>query len=324
MWRGVVLVCCLIWSTAAVSASVTDATGRTVTVPDQIRHVVPAGPPAAVLLQSIAPDLMLGWPGPVSEPTRALLAPTAPQKQIPRLTGRDDVSDKIVALHPDLILDYGEVTPRYTSLAIATQQKTGIPTLLLDGALDKIPSVLRTLGAILGRQDRAEMVARFAEALLTLPAPDAHPTVLYARGPTGGFAAAPGTDVTAVFTRLGWRVLAPDGTGTFRPVTVEAIAALDPDWLVFADPGMADPLAHDAAWQNLRAVRAGHAVVAPHLPFGWVEEPPSINRLIGLAWLSGQDPALLAAVSNAILYGHTLSSAERDSVLTGVSAIHPR
>ena len=56
-------------------------------------------------------------------------------------------------------------------------------------------------------------------------------------------------------------------------------------------------------------------MVSPALPFGWVEEPPSINRLIGLAWLEGRDPVTLAALSNAIVYGHVLTPAERDGVL---------
>jgi len=326
MWQGLGLAVYLICSTAALAADVTDATGRTVTVPepDQISRVLPAGPPAAVLLEAIAPDLMLGWPGPVSGPARAVLPPIAAAlPQVPRLTGREEAADKLAELHPDLILDYGDVTPRYIDLDKTIERKTGIPTLLFDGSMDKIPAVIRTLGSILGREDRAEAVAQVAEALLSLPVSDAHPTVLYARGPTGGLAAAPGTEVTAVFTRLGWTVRAPKGEGTFRPVTVQAIAALDPDWLVFADPAMADVLAHDAGWQGLRAVRDGHAVIAPHLPFGWVEEPPSINRLLGFAWLSGRDPILLAAVSNAILYGRTLTPVERRAVLQGVAAIHP-
>jgi hypothetical protein len=33
-------------------------------------------------------------------------------------------------------------------------------------------------------------------------------------------AAAPNTDVTEVFARLGWRVAAPDGSGTFRPPVI--------------------------------------------------------------------------------------------------------
>ncbi len=318
------LVLCLSWLAAARASEVVDATGRTVQIPATIAHVVPAGPPAAVLLEAVAPDLLLGWPGPVSDPARALLSPdAAARKQIPRLTGRDDVTGMIAELKPDLILDYGDVSPRYADLARNTQERTGIPTVLLDGALDKIPEAVRTLGRILGRTARTEDVARFAEALLRLPRPASHPTVVYARGPDGLTVAAPDTEVTAVFTALGWKVLAPDGAGTFRPSSVAAIRALDPDRLVFADPAMLDTLAHDDAWRGVRAVREGHAVVAPHLPFGWIEEPPSINRLLGLAWLSGRDPVTLAALAGAVLYGNVPTQQDADTVLAGVPTIQP-
>jgi iron complex transport system substrate-binding protein len=324
MLGRMILICALLWSTVAPAAEITDATGRTVQIPDHIAHIVPAGPPAAVLLEALAPDLMLGWPSPTSDPARAILSPDAAKRpQIPRLTGRDDVSQKIKALQPDLIIDYGTVSPRYIETAIATQQRTGVPTILLDGSLPKIPQIFRLLGAILHREDRAETLARFAEALLALPPPAAHPRVLYARGPDGLTVTAPNTDVTEVFTRLGWQVVAPEGEGTFRQVSIDAIKSLDPDVLVFGDPAMTETIAHSEAWQSVRAVRQGHAFIAPHLPFGWIEEPPSINRLIGLAWLRGGDPVTLAALSNAVMYGHALTPAELESVLVGVRSMQP-
>ncbi len=323
MHGRVILFMTMLWSGTATAADVVDATGRMVQVPDHVTRVVPAGPPAAVLLDAIAPDLMAGWPSSTGNGARALLTPDAAKlPQIPRVTGREDVTEGIKALHPDLILDYGTVSPRFADLARTTQQRTGIPAILLDGSMAKIPETVRILGAVLRRQERAEVVAKFAEALLALPASGNHPRVLYARGPDGLLAAAPNTDVTEVFTRLGWTVVAPDGEGTFRPTSVEAIRALDPDMLVFADPAMHDALKSEA-WQGVRAVHEGHAVVSPSLPFGWVEEPPSINRLIGLAWLEGRDPVTLAALSNAIVYGHVLTPVERDGVLAGVSAIQP-
>ena len=45
-------------------------------------------------------------------------------------------------------------------------------------------------------------------------------------------------------------------------------------------------------------------------PFGWIEEPPSINRLLGLAWLRGGDPLTLAALFNASVYNHVLTPAQ--------------
>jgi iron complex transport system substrate-binding protein len=319
------LILSLLWSGATLAAEVTDATGRAVQVPDRVMRVLPAGPPAAILLAAIAPDLMLGWPSPVPDGTRALLAPDAAKlPQIPRLTGREDTTEKVQALKPDLILDYGNVAPRYAELARATQQRTGIPTILLDGSMTEIPRVVRLLGGILHREGRAETLATFAEAVLAMPVTQAnHPRVLYARGADGLTVAAPGTDVTEVFTRLGWHVVAPDGQGTFRSSSIDAIRDLDPDILIFSDPAMRDTVMHTEAWRGVRAVREGHALVAPALPFGWLEEPPSINRLLGLAWLEGRDPITLASLFNATVYGRALTPAQLDTVLAGVHSLQP-
>jgi len=329
MLRRLILLLPLLCSGVTLAAQVTDSTGRVVQVPDQIQHVLPAGPPAAVLLEAIAPDLMVGWPGPLSDEARALLPDSANHPRIPRLTSRDDVSDKIKALKPDLILDYGEVTPRYFDLVQATQQKTGIPTLLFAGALDNIPRALREVGAILHREARAETLATYAESMLALPvlplpaSLGAHPRVLYARGADGLTVTAPDTDVTEVFKHLGWNVIAPDGNGTFRTSSIEAIAALDPDILIFSDPAMRATLMHPDAWKSVRAIREGHALVAPALPFGWIEEPPSINRLLGLAFLSGHEPATIAATFYAVVYGRALTPLQLDAVLGGVRSIQP-
>ncbi len=302
-------------ASASLAAEVTDATGRVVTVPDRIDRVLPAGPPAAVLLAAIAPGQMVGFSLPIAEPARAALAPAAARlPQVPRLTAKQDATAAIQPLHPDLIIDYGTVSPRYKQLAQETQQRTGVPTLLFDGALDQIPQVARTLGKLLHQQTQAEAVARFAETILALPVPaDVHPRVFYARGADGMLAAAPDSDVTAVFSRLGWHVVAPDGTGTFRSTSLEAIRALDPDIIILSDPAMQDALAHSEAWGSLRAVREGKAYIAPSTPFGWIEEPPSINRLLGLAWLRGGDPVSLAAMFNTVVYGRVLT---RDQILT--------
>jgi iron complex transport system substrate-binding protein len=329
MLPRLILVLPLLWSVAVFGAEVTDSTGRVVQIPTQISRVLPAGPPAAVLLEAIAPDLMVGWPGPVSDNAKSLLPDSANHPRIPRVTGREDVSDKIKALNPDLILDYGEVTPRYFELAQATQQKTGIPTLLFAGSLDNIPRVVRQVGAMLHREARAETLATYAEAMLALPAKPlagpfgAHSRVLYARGADGLTVTAPDTDVTEVFKQLGWQVIAPDGTGTFRQSSIDAIRTLDPDILIFSDPAMPETIKHNDAWQTVRAVREAHVWFAPASPFGWVEEPPSINRLLGLAWLGGHEPASIAATFYAVVYGRALTPRQLDAVLADVRPIQP-
>jgi iron complex transport system substrate-binding protein len=70
-------------------------------------------------------------------------------------------------------------------------------------------------------------------------------------------------------------------------------------------------------------VRDGHAFVAPNQPFGWLDEPPSINRLLGLAWLSGSDPRTLAALFNAVVYGRVLAAPQLGTLLDGVHSVQP-
>ena len=313
------------WCGPALTGTVVDATGRSVAVPEQIARVLPAGPPAAILLAALAPDLMLGWTSPVSDGARAYLSPEAARlPQVPRLTGREDATEKIVALKPDLILDYGTVAPRYADLAKATQQRIGVPTILLDGSLTAIPRTFRLLGGILHREGRAEMLARFAEALLTVPAGQAsHPRVLCARGPDGMTVVAPGTDLAEAFALLGWQIVAPAGQGPSRQASIDDIRALDPDIVVFADPAMRATLTQSDAWRVLRAVRDGRVFIAPNMPFGWLDEPPSINRLLGLAWLGGSDARTLAALFNAVVYGRALKAAQLDTLLAGVRSSQP-
>lgn len=104
---------------------------------------------------------------------------------------------------------------------------------------------------------------------------------------------------------------------------MDDIRTLDPDILVFSDLTMLKTLAQSDEWRSLRAVRDGHAFVAPSLPFGWVEEPPSINRLLGLAWLSGRDPMTLAATFNAVVYGHVLTPPQLNALLAGAQSPRP-
>lgn len=315
----------LSWAGVAFGGAIVDATGRSVGVPEHIARVLPAGPPAAILLAAVVPDLMLGWTSPVSDGARALLSPDAAKLPIvPRLTGRDDVADKVIALKPDLILDYGTIAPRYIDLAKATQQRTGIPTILLDGSLAEIPRVFRLLGGMLHREERADTLAKFTEALLAAPKkPDMALRVVCARGPDGLTLVAPGTDLAESFTRASWQLVAPPGQRPSRQVSLDDIRALDPDVIILTDPAMRATLALSDAWRSLRAVRDGRALVAPSMPFGWLDEPPSINRLLGVAWLSGAEPRTLAALFNAVVYGRALTGSQLDALLAGVRSLQP-
>ena len=102
----------------------------------QGRARFPAGPPAAILLYTLAPDLLLGWPR-ANRPEECvyMLPEICARPEIGRVTGRGNTAnlEVVLALKPDLILDVGSTNPTFVSLAARVQEQTGIPYALLDG-----------------------------------------------------------------------------------------------------------------------------------------------------------------------------------------------
>ena len=275
---------------------VTDSAGRHVTIPAEIQRVMPAGPPAALLLYALAPEKLIGWPSPLSPETRALLPPAyAGLPVVGRLTSKKPpTAEAIAKLHPDLILDIGDVEPDYSALADKIQRETGIPYLLFDGRLAHTPEILRRVGALLGEAAAGHQLADYAEGelkqveagLAALP-PAERPGVYYARGATGLQTGPAGSLLGEIVEMAGGRNLAP-ATRSSAPArtTLAEIARWDPDVVITQDAGLYRAMPTDPGWRALRAVEAHRLYLAPALPFGWIDEPPGINRLLGLRWLA--------------------------------------
>lgn len=276
---------------------VVDATGRRFAVPERVTRVFPAGPPAAILLYTLAPDLLLGWPARPPRPAEAafMLPEAAALPQVGRLTGRDNSAnvEAVLTARPDLVLDYGSTRPVFVELAERVQAQTGLPAMLLDGALEKIPETYRLLGTILDRKDAAEARAVEAERILEasrraaeMLARRGRPRVLYVRGPRGLETGLAGSINTEIIAFAGAEnVAAALGPGSLVQISIEHALAWNPDWVIAIHPAFPDHARTDPLWRSLAAVREGRLALAPGLPFGWVDFPPSVNRLLGLLWL---------------------------------------
>ena len=199
-------------------------------------------------------------------------------------------------LHPDLILDIGDVEPDYAALADKIQRETGIPYLLFDGRLAHTPEILRRLGPLLGEAaaggrlaDHAEGELKQIEAGLAALPPADRPGVYYARGGTGLQTGPAGSLLGEIVDMAGGRNLAPP-TGSSAPAktSLAEIARWDPDVVITQDAGLYRAMPSDPGWGALRAVQAHRLYLAPALPFGWIDEPPGINRLLGLRWLAAR------------------------------------
>lgn len=276
---------------------ITDDAGRRVTVPARVARVFAAGPPASIALFALAPDTLLGWTSPWRAADRAFVDDRWANLPVTgRLTGRGGTAnlETVLALRPDLILDYGSVAPAYVSLADRVQAQTGIPVVLLDGRFDAIAASFRALGRILGREAAGEALAAYAEAVLgdldrriaAIPAA-AGPRVYYGRGPNGLQTGLAGSINVETLERVRARnVAAALGEGGLVTVTIEQILLWDPEVVVTTDPVFFASVPRDPLWRGVAALRTGRIHLAPPHPFGWIDFPPGPNRLIGVRWLA--------------------------------------
>ena len=78
----------------------------------------------------------------------------------------------------------------------------------------------------------------------------------------------------------------PSSKGTGNEVDMEQILLWNPDVILFAPNSIYDTAADDAAWQQLTAIQTGHYYEVPLGPYNWLGFPPSVQRYLGMLWLS--------------------------------------
>ena len=264
---------------ARAAGTVTDSAGRAVKIPDRVTRVFPAGPPAAIMLYTLAPDLLLGWPRANRPEEREFLLPDiGARPEVGRITGRGNTAnlEAVLALKPDLILDIGSTDATYVSLADRVQEQTGIPYALLDGRFDGYRSDLPHARAA-DRQARAK-----ATRLPTTPSEPSRPSrgasptfrptsgraVYYARGPRG-LETGLGGSINVETIELLARNVAGGAKGGMARVSIEQVLLWNPDVIITIDMEFASDRAQrsglDAGFGRARGPRASVAQAAVRL-----------------------------------------------------------
>ncbi|ARP98144.1 iron ABC transporter substrate-binding protein [Pseudorhodoplanes sinuspersici] len=318
----------------AQAQSVTDATGRVLAIPANVTRVFPAGPPAAIMLYTLAPDLLIGWPRANRLEEREYLLPDIGSRpEIGRITGRGNTAnlEMLLALKPDLILDIGSTSRTYVTLAERVQEQTGIPYALLDGRFEATAASYRKLGELTRHEMQGKEFASYTTRTLDTimqrianVAPDKRPRVYFARGPRG-LETGLGGSINVETIELLARNVAGERKGGLATVSIEQVLVWNPDVIITIDRDFASNVKGDPAWKGGTAVQEGRVHLAPKLPFGWIDFPPSVNRLIGLWWLAKilyperfpEDIRAIARDFYARFYHVTPTDAQMDAVLEG-------
>jgi iron complex transport system substrate-binding protein len=280
------------------AAGFIDAAERYVVVPDRISRVMTANPPADVLVFVLAPEKLVGWSRAPSGGQRGYISAKFARLPIvgPLIRPVPGETAQLVArMHPDLIIESGPPSSDAAARADWVQQQTGVPYIVIDNSIQTAPATLRSIGAMLGAAQRGEDLGGYADhaidalrgRLLIAPA-DERPLVYYGRGPDGLETGLAGSQAAADIAQAGViNVAAGLGSGGLTRVTRDQIIAWNPAIIIAEERSFYNDVLRGSAWRGLSAVANKRVYLAPADPFGWIDDPPGVNRIIGLYWLTG-------------------------------------
>ncbi len=317
------------------AGTLTDQTGKTVAVPEQVRRIVVIPIPLASMVMSIdgGVDRLSGINGAArSDIEDGLLGRIFPAAaKVPsQVAGENFVpnSEALAAARPDLVIQWGD----RGEAIVEPIRSLGLPVLTLRYGDSLLAAEwLRLTGAALGRAERGaalagwfeQRVAEIERQAAAVPE-NQRPKVLYLmRARSALQVAGKGTSMDGDLRRAGGRNPAAALPG-FAQVGVEQILAWNPDVILLNnfEPGLTpETLFQDSRFKGVKAVAERRVYQYPRGGFRW--DPPSQETPLAVDWIfsvlhpSLGEPGLRQRIVATYqkLYGYAVSQADLDQVL---------
>ena len=277
----------------------TDSCGREVELPANITKIAPSGTVATMILAAFAPEELVCVGTKVSE------------NQIPYLYdgivdlpvtgqlygGKATLNlEELLATGAEVIIDLGDFKKSVADDLTALQEQTGLPCVFIEADLAHLADAFRTLGTILGKEERGEELAKLVEETMTMAAEnsakiaeDQRLSVLYSSGSDPLGTNAEGSSQAQVLGIVGAKnaVVLEDvsNKGGGNMINMEQLYNFDPYVVLVTDAAALEIIETEAAWQELRAVKDGRVYTVPCDPYCWLSAPPSMNMILGVWWL---------------------------------------
>ncbi len=274
----------------------TDSVGRTVEVPYTLDKVAVSGPLAQIVLFALCPDRLLGIASPWDKAAEPFF--DAKYYDLPVLGqlygGKGEMNlETLLASCAQVVIDVGEPKKTIVEDLDALQTQTGIPFVHITATTAGMGDAYRTLGQLLDMPDEAEALAAYCDRIYarTLKIADAveKKNLLYVTGDQGLSVIARGSYHGEVIDLLSNNLAAvesPSSKGSGNEVDMEQILLWNPDVILFAPGSIYADVATRPEWQAVTAIRNGEFYEAPFGPYNWMGFPPSVQRYLGMMWMS--------------------------------------
>ncbi len=286
-------------STEPETVNFTDSAGREVEVPAKITRIVPSGPMAQIVLFSLAPDLLVGLSGKWNPAAEQYL--DTEYYNLPVLGqfygGKGDLNlEEIANVNPQVIIDIGEPKSSIVEDMDGITEQVGIPAVHITATLETMSEAYRMLGKLLGKEKEAEALAKYCddvysktEDIMEEVGDNGKVNLIYCTGGDGLNVIAKTSFHAEIIDLVSNNVAVVEDVsskGTGNPVDMEQIVLWDPEVIIFDPDSIYSSVAEDKAWQELAAIKNGRFYEVPMGPDNWMGFPPSVNRYMGMIWIT--------------------------------------
>lgn len=277
----------------------TDSCGREVELPANITRIAPSGQVATMILAAFAPEKLVCIGTSISaEQTPYLYEGIDTLPLTGQLYGGKATLnlEELLATGAEVIIDLGDFKKSVSEDLTALQEQTGLPCVFIEADLAHLADAFRTLGKLLGKEERGEEMAKLVEETMAMAAENSvkiaeedRISVMYSSGSDPLGTNAEGSSQAQVLGIAGAEnaIVVEDvsGKGGGNLINMEQLYNFDPDVVLVTTSAALEIIETETAWQELRAVKNGRVYTVPCDPYCWLSAPPSMNMILGVWWL---------------------------------------
>ena len=277
----------------------TDSLGREVELPAQIDRIAPSGHTANQVLLTMAPEKMVSLSQDLTEDQlKYINLPNYADLPIAGAAfgSKGDINkEAVAAADPQVIIDTGEVKDGLEEDMDTLQEQLGIPVVFIETKLEDYGAAYEMLGELLGMPERGKELSDYCAAAykevtnVMATIPDSERVNLgYFLGDAGLNTIAKNSYQGQVIDLCANNVAVLEkatGSGQGQEVSLEQIALWNPDLIIFAPDSIYDTVADDPAWDGIAAIDNGNFYETPASPYNWLNNPPTVNQVMGMQWL---------------------------------------
>lgn len=277
----------------------TDDVGREVEVPKNISRIVPSASLSQIVLTALAPEMFVGLGAKLTDSAKGILPDYL--FELPFFgslyAGPELNVEQLALLEPQLIIDIGESKPSVKEDLDALQEQTLIPSVYISVTLKDMPETYRKLGKLLGKEEKAEELASFCERIYNRTVSimekvgDNRVNCLYIVGEDGLNVLAKNSyhaELLDMLTNNLAVVDNPISKGSGNEVTMEQISVWNPEFVIFGPGSIYSTVKEHETWSKIDAIVNDRYVEVPSAPYNWMNMPPSVQRYLGLIWLTAE------------------------------------